>query len=103
MIELRNLRRGQPDQPYDYRADRSNKILGNHPGQGLPRELAIEAFRVYFDQQLADKSLPMNPVRAEMNRLYALHKKYGRLRIWCWCVPLNCHTELIKSKLESVL
>jgi hypothetical protein len=52
MITLKNMRYGKPRNAWDYRCDRANKILGNHPGQGLPRIPAIDAFQEYPDEFL---------------------------------------------------
>ena len=101
MITIMNMRRSRPSQPYDYRCDRANKILGNHPGQGMPRQESIAAFDKYLSLHLSDEN--MNLVRNEMNRIYQLHQQYGQLRLFCWCTPLPCHTELIKTRLEKVI
>ncbi len=101
MIQIKSFRSGRITQPYDYRCDRANKILGNHPGQGLPRAEAIKAFGDYLAGNLAAKG--KNPVKDEMNKIYALYKQYGRLNLFCWCAPLPCHTELIKDRLDAAI
>ena len=103
MIEIKNLRSGRPSAQWAYRCDRVNRVLGNHVGKGLSRMEAIAAFEAYLDAALADKSEPMNSVRAEMNSLYRIYRQHGRLELWCWCSPKPCHTSIIKARLESVL
>lgn len=102
MIELKNMRSGgRMNKPWDYRCDRANKILGNHVGKGMNRLPSIEAFKEFLD--IALKAEGTNMVKSEMNKLYFIHQKYGKLNLWCWCTPLPCHTEVIKRKLEEAM
>ena len=104
MITIKNFRKDSNCyQPWDYRCDRANKILGNHPGEGLPRDKAIKAFKTWFEAQMTDRSKPINEVRTEMGRLYKLHKQHGKLNLWCWCTPKKCHTEIIKAMLDKAI
>lgn len=91
-IELVNLRYIKPKYDYDYVCDRSNLILGNHIGKNLSRLEAIEKFKQYIEIYNED-------ILNEFDKLYNILLKYQQLRLFCWCYPLNCHTQIIKEKL----
>jgi hypothetical protein len=33
--------------------------------------------------------------------MLAAYRQYGKLRLFCWCAPEQCHGETIKAWLES--
>ena len=37
----------------------------------------------------------------ELDRLNKIHKDTGELTLLCWCAPLRCHCETIRSYLET--
>ena len=122
MIEICNLHKEKIQYPFDVKVDRSS-ILGNpflmDPKDKYSRGYVCEAYRRYF-YKLVDWEIPepdMGPWKKycidklnnsefrekfmeELRRLYKIHKHYGRLRLFCWCAPAQCHSEIIKEFLE---
>jgi len=95
MIELCNLRRSKPSQPWDVKVDRSS-VLGNPYNTGT-RDFQCDSYRDSFESRVNENPAMLQ----ELRRIYQLHKKYGKLRLFCWCTPLRCHSETIKSFLSS--
>ena len=95
MIELCNLRNTKPVHPYDVKVDRSS-VLGN-PFKTGTRDQECDQYAEYFPKQI-----DINPAfKAELQRLWKLHKEHGKLRLFCWCVPLRCHSITIKAFLDK--
>lgn len=61
-----------------------------HIGEDGDREQVIEKFRAYFYKRLTDASF--------RDKVLALKGK----RLGCWCVPLNCHGNVIVEYLEKL-
>ena len=92
MIEIMNLRNTRPSQPWDVRVDRSS-VLGN-PFKG-DRDVDCDKYAVYFATCIADPNA--SAFKDELARLAQLYKQYGKLRLFCWCAPLRCHSETIRE------
>ena len=93
MVKLHNMRKERYTiDTVNVRVDRTNRLLGNFAGQGMERMASIEAYRKY----LAEKR---PAVEAELERLRNIHRKHGALHLYCWCVPLPCHSELIRDEI----
>ena len=91
-IELVNLRKKRPQHKYDILVDRRT-VLGNPFGDPkLSRDQQCDQHAIWFRKQM---HYTTSAVHQEMQRLSALHQKYGKLRLFCWCVPLRCHSETI--------
>lgn len=101
MIELCNLRKEKPVHSWDIRVDRST-VLGN-PFKNGSREEQCDNYQEYFDNLTTPpKGLARKNVVNELAHLHELHKQYGKLRLFCWCVPLRCHSMTIKAYLEGM-
>jgi len=100
-IEICNLRKGRPNKIYDVRCDRANKVLGNHPGQGKPRIAAIAAFKTHLDKELSASG--SNDTKLAIKDLASLYETHGKLRLWCWCAPQACHTQLIRDAVYDLM
>jgi len=98
-ITIMNLRRNKPTVEYDVIADRRS-VLGN-PYKG-DRDKTCRMYYQYFYKRLIDDH-PESSFKRELIRLAAILKQHGQLRLYCWCTPKQCHTEIIKEYLESVI
>lgn len=85
MIEILNLRRDYPTEPYDFRVDRRSPIGNPHP-------LTHECDR---DKVIALYKVPVN--HSYFREIVAAYQTHGRLRLFCWCAPKHCHAELIRD------
>ena len=95
MIELCNLRKEKPCNPWDVKVDRSS-VLGN-PFHSGSRNYVCDQYEKAFEDRVR-----LNLTKyAELQRLLIIHKQYGKLRLFCWCTPLRCHSETIKYFLEQ--
>lgn len=73
--------------------------LGNpFPVPQFSREEALERYQDW----LADQLQRDTPARREFDRLVALARA-GDLTLLCWCAPLACHGDIIKTQIECAL
>lgn len=100
MISIKNLRNGHAVNPWDVKVDRSNKVLGNnfYMSNESQRDIVCDK----YDAWLCD-NIRNTAIRNELNRLWLLHRTYGKLNLWCWCAPKRCHAESIRNILNNVL
>lgn len=98
MIEICNLRNEKPMHEFDVRVDRSNKILGNKfvMRDESERELVCKQYEIWLYERVGLQDVD---IINELQRLDDIYKKYGRLRLFCWCSPKKCHAETIKELL----
>ena len=101
MIEICNLRTTKPTYEFDVRVDRSNKILGNQfvMKDESERELVCKQYEIWLYEKVG--LLDVDIIN-ELQRLAAIYKKYGRLRLFCWCAPKKCHAETIRELLLQI-
>lgn len=96
MIEIKNLRDEKPHESWDFKVDRTTK-LGN-PFKMIG-ESEMERNRVCdFYETNFEKNVSM----ADLEHLILAYKKYGKLRLFCWCTPKRCHAETIKRYIEAL-
>lgn len=95
MIEICNLKTQKPKEPFDVKVDRST-ILGNPfvMHDESERQRVCDDFEIYFKDKVS--AIGQNAIKQEVERLIAIYTKYGRLRLFCWCHPRNCHARTIK-------
>ena len=97
MIEIVNMRKEKPRAPYDVRVDRAS-ILGNPfamKGEET-RDEVCDKYEHYFYESIGDDDFIL-----ELDNLIDIYKHYGKIRLFCWCVPKRCHAETIKKWLET--
>lgn len=94
MIEIKNLRKEEIKNLYDFRIDRET-CLGNpfHINSKSNRESVCDKYYIYFHSVL----LKDEKAQKILNRMLAIYSSYGRLRLFCWCTPKRCHGETIKN------
>ena len=99
MITIMNLREINISKSYDVKIDRSS-ILGNpfNMKSEMYRQSVCDQYYYWFQDQIKQDNIPFGE---ELDRLLALYKKHGYLRLFCWCAPLKCHGETIKEWLEE--
>jgi hypothetical protein len=101
MIQVKNLREEHPQNPWDVRVDRANKILGN------PFYLKAESERDVICEKYAQwfKAAVVSDVRvkAELDRLTDIYRTHEKLNLFCWCVPKRCHAEVICDYLQKFI
>lgn len=93
MIKIENLRNRKPDKVYDIRVDRSS-ILGN------PFPMKSEKYRSQviekYSQYLINTFRTHNTkIINEIIRLRYIYETYGKLNLFCWCAPKDCHARII--------
>jgi len=99
MIQVVNKR------SYRQTGERHEVYIGRPSPLGNPftvrehgREGCIEKYGVWLRRELNT-----NPeVKREMNRLYWLYKREGKLTLICWCAPLACHGDVLKQIFEEM-
>ena len=97
MIEIMNLRTVKPSQPFDVKVDRSSP-LGNpfFMADESQRSIVCEKYKKYFYEQIQNEKF-----MSEVIRLTNLYKQHGKLRLFCWCAPKQCHAETIKNYITT--
>lgn len=96
-IEIKNLKYYRPLFFWDFRVDRLTP-LGN-PFQitaERDRYCCCKEYNLWFNRQLL---LETKGVLKGLRLLEVALKKYGKLRLFCWCAPKQCHAETIKKYL----
>ena len=97
MITLVNLRDGvKPTRVGDFYCDRRSPV-GN-PYKGM-RDPACDAYATYFHDMVTHKKEPK--FMAYLDDMLKVMAMGEDIRLFCWCVPLRCHTETIKAWLEA--
>ena len=101
MIIIKNLRKEKPSKPYDIRVDRKS-ILGNpfYLSKETDRNKVCDAYHTYFNKILLTTNR-YKGFKQEVTRIEEIYKKYGKLNLFCWCVPKRCHAETIKQYLKA--
>jgi len=101
MIQIKNLRVEKPTQPYDVKVDRTS-ILGNpfYMDCEEKRYQVCEQYKEYIVNKLKNKD---EKIIAEFKRLKEIYLKYGKLNLFCWCYPKQCHAETIKQLIKISL
>lgn len=102
MIKICNLRFEKIKYAYDVRVDRFNKVLGNkfYMDCELNRDLVCDKYETWFNEQIKNKN---EIVLNELRKLYLIHKRYGKLRLFCWCFPKRCHALTICNFLNKYI
>lgn len=100
MISILNLHNNKPHCDYDVVIDRTS-ILGNKHfmKDESQRDKVCDDYEKWFKEKLFedDKSF-----KAELDRLYNIYIKFGKLRLFCWCAPQRCHGRTIKKYIENM-
>lgn len=99
-IEICNLRKQKPTQPYDVRVDRQS-VLGNpfFMKDESQRDSVCDKYKIYFIEQMKDKT---SAFYKEVQRLIQIYKQYDKLKLFCWCFPHRCHAETIRDYILEV-
>lgn len=94
-IEIINSKDFKPSQPFDTYIDRrspvGNPFILKDESQ---RDLVCDKYYEWFKHRLR---LEDERIIAHLNTLMDVYKRYGRLRLFCWCAPKRCHGETIVS------
>lgn len=100
-VIIKNLRFSKPTNAWQVRVDRAS-VLGNpyHLENESQRDNVCELYKDYFNEKMKDIN---SAFYKEVERLYSLLKKHGKLELFCWCTPKRCHAETIKQYLEAKL
>ena len=77
-----------------FRCDRRSPV-GN-PFQITPQNTRAEACHSYIEYFEELMKLNGN-AKKYVDKMIEAYKKYGRLYLYCWCAPKQCHVETIKS------
>jgi hypothetical protein len=102
IIEIMNLRRSKPFEPFDVRVDRQSPLGNPFPMKTeAQRDMVCDQYDEWFRKMVIGKQ---NPAAVkEMCRLISILKEHGKIRLFCWCAPKRCHAETIKRWLEEIL
>lgn len=102
MIEIMNLNNNKPSEPYDFYVDRRTPV-GNpeYLYKEDDRDTVCEKYKTYFNKMISitnpnPSSQPFE-FHKYLSKLIDTYKKYGMLRLFCWCSPKRCHSETIKD------
>lgn len=90
-IVICNLRNEKPEHPWDFRVDRVSPV-GNpyFMAKEEDRERVCHLYKLDFPE-IAKKEY--------IQKMLDAYKEHGRLRLFCWCAPKQCHAEIIRDYL----
>ena len=97
-ITIHNMHDEEPRHAYDFRVDRSTPL-------GNSYWMRNESQRRYACKQYEERTFPMwlrENRRRQMrylDEIYDALVKHDKVRLFCWCVPKQCHAETIKKYL----
>lgn len=85
---------------YDIRVDRKS-VLGNpyYMKDESLRDEVCKKYEIYFKDKIKNDEV----FRKEVWRLINVYRKYGKMRLFCWCAPKRCHSETIKKFIEDFI
>lgn len=93
-IEIMNLKYTRPSEPYDFRCDRKTPVGNPFPiTKDRDRVTSIRLFGHFFQIKMATN----RQFREHLFNMRRIYNHYGKLRLFCWCAPEHCHTEIIKD------
>ena len=98
MIFIKNLRNEKPNNPYDFKVDRTS-VLGNpyYMFDECMRDEVCNKYEMYFYKKLKTDAA----FKSELVKILRAYKLYGKVNLFCWCYPKRCHAETIKKWLEK--
>lgn len=99
-IIICNLRNTRPQYPWDFRVDRVSP-LGNPykmPDERYRKQVCV-SYEEYFNGQLREynRTHIKNDFIVELLKIKKAYFQYGKLRLFCWCAPKQCHAETIQN------
>lgn len=95
MIEIMNLSNEIPSYLWDYKVDRSTPV-----GNPFPmlfermRDNVCDRYKTWFDAEINSDN---SAFKKYLETLIEVYKRYGQLRLFCWCAPRRCHAETIRD------
>jgi uncharacterized Zn finger protein len=63
------------------------------------RNRVCEQYEAYFHDKMQRTDTDFY---REVMRLHDILQQYGKLELYCWCVPKRCHAETIKNYIEKL-
>lgn len=98
MISIKNLRNEKPNNPYDFKVDRTS-VLGNpyYMFDECMRDDVCNKYEMYFYKKFKTDAA----FKSELVKILRAYKQYGKVNLFCWCYPKRCHAETIKKWLEK--
>jgi len=97
-VQIMNLRNSKPTENFDFIVDRrtvlGNKFILNAEEQ---RDSVCDKYHTWFWQ--CAHTQDFFTYLADITEAY---RKYGHVRLFCWCVPKRCHAETIKEYLTRL-
>lgn len=103
-ITIMNLRNTKPTEPYDFYIDRRSPLGNKFPMKDeSERDEVCEKYEEWFNKMKNSSSIIKNAPRSKLvNEMLTALKKYGQVRLFCWCAPKRCHGDTIKKYLEDL-
>lgn len=95
MINIKNLRKEKPENPWDVFICRPS-ALGNPflLKTESNRNMVCDKYEIWFHENI-------DSLKEYLDQLNTKHKEYGILNLFCWCSPKRCHGETVKKYLEN--
>lgn len=94
-IRIMNLKHHRPVEPYDKVIDRSTPIGNPFTMRNKKqRNMVCNSYAMWFTDAIDCKS---KLVMSYLDELAKAYKRYGQLRLFCWCAPERCHGETIRK------
>ena len=77
-------------------------LLGNPFKIGIDGDRAevCRLYKEWFDMRVKSNDLLHMET---LNTLVKHYREHGKMRLFCWCAPLQCHAETIKAYIEETV
>lgn len=95
MIEIMNMRKVKPSEPYDFHIDRRSPVGNPFPLRDEDkRDIVCNDYQQHFDKMVEYEDTAFLGYLKTIEKALEIH---GKVRLFCWCAPKRCHGETIKS------
>jgi len=72
-------------------------LANRFPIAGSTREESVAKYRLWLWDQIVDED---KAVLGELSRIWQMSQRVEEINLYCYCAPLLCHGEIIRSCLE---
>jgi hypothetical protein len=97
MIEICNLMKVKPSNKWDFIVSRGTPLGNNYyMAKEKERDQVCDQYENWF------YNMPHGKAYFDyLTIIITAYKKYGKLRLFCWCAPKRCHAETVKRYVEE--
>lgn len=94
VVQIMSMRFSQPDNTgCDFRIDLGTPVGNPYAADHIAHSEKIRLYRELFLATLVHRE----DVQAYLLGMLTALREHGKIRLFCWCWPMPCHGEVIKT------